>query len=149
MANLYGVANPIIYPAYATVIGGVDLACPAGTETNVIDSGALVAISNGYYYPVVCSYMNVTLGATPPTSLVVAARIGAGSDFSTFGPYPSLLVAGATLFITGMLVGPISQTAWQGAGSHIFVTVNPVAQGITFRSYSSGAFFYLYRAPDQ
>ena len=147
MPNLYGVATPVMYPAFQYPVA--DVACPAGVETNVIDSGALTALSPGVVYPGVFLVLVISLGATAASQIQIGTRIGAGADFATMAPSNLFLAANANLTTSGFLFGPIGYVPWQSPGSHIYVTVNPTGQAVTLRSYGSYAQFFLNRAPDQ
>jgi hypothetical protein len=146
-SNLYGVANPAILPVLAGM--GAAVACPIGVETNLIDSGALIAPSSGYFYPVV--FANITINySSPATNVIIfGARIGAGSDFDSFGPPGPSVVAGAWQLIFHTFIGSPSNTVWQAPGAHIFITGNPNSQITTVSNFSTQAWFALYRAPDQ
>jgi hypothetical protein len=149
VANLYGVANPVILPASNFTIGVVDVACPLGVETNVMASPNLVAISNGYFYVGCVGAIYIQLGATAPTNLVVAARINNGADIVQAGTSGALLVANALVQFPVFLFGGASQTAWQGLGSPVQISVNPNTQPVTVRASGSVVWITLYRAPDQ
>lgn len=149
MANLYGVANPCIIPVAVGLIGGANINCPANTETNIIASPPLIAISAGYYYPMVWAYLGILIGATNPTNLVVSIRLGAGSDMDGAVIPPQQLVGNAFIVDTFPLVGSASQAAYTGAGSILNVTINPTAQPVTAELNPSRAVIALFRAPDQ
>jgi hypothetical protein len=146
MGNVYGIANPLSVPAI--VVGGGDVACPAGSPTTVLSSAALSAFAPGDYYPMIWAYLAILFGATPPTAMSVGFQLGAGStvDFMAL-PVP-LFVANATILFTVPLVGANSGSAWVGAGSIINVTVNPFAQAVTFKYANSRAVIALFRGPD-
>lgn len=148
MGNLYGVAGQPPLAVVAACIGAADVAVASGTETNVIASGALAAAFPGNYYPVMTGLLAVLLGATAPTGLTVAFRIGAGSDVDSYTVATALLVNAATIQIPICLVGASSGTAWIGAGSTLNVTLNPVAQAVTAKFVGSRCLFQLLRAPD-
>lgn len=146
MGNVYGIANPGVVPTLVST--GGDVACPAGTETTVLTSAAIIAPTPGDYFPLIWLSAAVLLGATPPTALVFAFKIGAGSDVVTFTQPPATLVANATLAATPILLGVNSGTAWVGTGSVINVTVNATGQAVTFKAGGSQALIALFRGPD-
>lgn len=149
MPNLYGVSNPLALPVAYGPIGGTNVPCPAGSETNVITSGPIAAISPGFYYPMLWLSLSILYGGTLPTQIIVAFRIGAGSDVdSVFIPTNSLVASTANVF-SATLIGASSQVAWQGSGSTINVTLSPSAQAITLQLTGSRAAIALFRAPDQ
>lgn len=147
MANLYGVANapgPSVFSQAAT-----NITCPPGVETTVIASPALIATSQGYFLAQVSGQLYINMGATPPTALTVAYKLGAGSDSASY-PIP-----GQYLTANGNIIVPISfltlyfSTAWQTPGTVINITLNPTAQQVIVFNLCSNAFFVLLRAPDQ
>lgn len=147
MSNLYGVANPVLLPVVLTT--GGDVALPAGTETTVLSTSALIAPSQGFFYPLVMCHLAVLMGATAPTNLVLAFKLGAGSDVDTQAVSPATLNNGATSFYHYDLLGVASQTAWQSPGTVINITFNPTAQAATFKAVGSRVLVALFRAPDQ
>lgn len=149
MANLYGVANNIGIPIYTNLIGGANVAVPAGVETNVADSGLIIAPSNGYFATVWAGALTVTMGVSVPTSLIIAARIGAGSDYTQFQVPSNIFVASANLFVPFFVAGPSSQVPWQPPGSHVYLTVTAAGQAVNISQLFSTTFFWLIRGSDQ
>lgn len=147
MPNLYGVANaPNLW---VNVLLGGPVTLTANTETNFLDSGALIAPSNGWYYPVVWLQVCITYGTPIPTNTFFAARIGAGADFLQYGMNNSIIVAAATQMYSLQFVGPASTVPWQGAGSHVFVSGLANTTAATVSQFGTWAHFWLMRAPDQ
>ena len=147
MANLYGVANA---PFIDNPTGiGSSVACPAGAETNAVPSTAMIAPSNGYYYPVAWGYIPIILGATAPSAVVLALRIGNGADIAQQAIPGTLLVNNATIWVPSIYFGPPSQTPWMGAGSILNISVTPTGQAVTVGNGGLGVYFGLLRAPDQ
>lgn len=149
MANLYGVANAPLLPLILNTIGNVDIACPANTETNFIQTPALIAPSQGFFYPMAWCGVHILTGATPPTSVVIALRINNGADLGSAGIDASMLLANANSMIYYTLIGPASQTAWQGTGSQIQLSANFATQAGTVKFPSTTCTITLFRAPDQ
>jgi hypothetical protein len=149
VANLYGVANPLMTCVGGSTIGLVDIVCNPGVETNVIDSGPLSSPSGGFFYPVVFFQAAMSNGATAPTGMTLGVRIGAGADFANIALAGLLNVANYNWFFSGMVAGPISQSVWTPPGSHMFVSCSPQGTGVTWRSNGSYAQFFLFRAADQ
>lgn len=146
MGNIYGVATPIAVPL---VTGpGSDVACPAATETNVIANIIAAALTLGSYYPLVSGVLVITMGATPPTALVIAARIGAAADFATYTVSTLFLTANANVAFPFTLIGANSSSAFVGASVTVNVSVNPTAQAVTTRVAGSYSVLQLFRGPD-
>ena len=149
MPNLYGVANAPFFCGTWNTIGGVDIACPANTETNVVNSNPMIAPSQGYFSPIAWISVLVTLGATPPTSLLVGLRVASGADIATASPGTLVLVANANLYLNFCLVGPSSQTPWVSPGSIINISINPQGQAVTTHFNGTWVVSGIIRAPDQ
>lgn len=146
-SNLYGVANAPNIALTVPAIG--NLACNPGVETNVMDSGVMIAPSQGFYYPVIQFQGVFSFGASAPTGIVFAGRIGAGADFATWTANLAGMAGSTFEWFNTTLIGPPSSVPWISPGSHIFVTVNPTAQAITISNVGSYAAVFLIRAPDQ
>ena len=149
MANLYGVDNTVLTPNSAGLIGGADVFCPAGVETNIIATPALIAPSNGYFVPMLWLNVAITFAATPATNVSVGARIGAGADFDYYNLNAALIVANATIMLNGFLSGVAAQVPWFQPGSVVYVSLNPTAQAVNARVLGSRALYWLARAQDQ
>lgn len=131
--SIWGVNNSPPNPVVVTA--GGDVACPAGSETNVL-SGTVTVPTPGANFAVVSDVMGVVvLGATPPTAMVIAARQGAGADYDTWTIPPSALVANAILQVYPTLAGTFGKNAL-AAGATINITVNPTGQAVTFKATS-------------
>jgi hypothetical protein len=147
--NLYGVAQPVPMPILVgTVGGGVDVACPAGTETTVFTFPTYAALDHGAYYPVVTLNGCVTLGATIPTQLVFAFKLGAGSDVTASGVPANLFTANGNLFFSTVMFGINSLVSWVAPGSVVNVTLNPTGQAVTMRGSGAQCMLQLFRGPD-
>jgi len=149
VANLYGVASPNPVPAFGGSIGGVNVSCPAGVETNVIAISMPPAVSAGWYYPFCSMFLNISLGATPPTALFVSFRLGAGSDLTGLQVPGGWLVANANFLFSVWVsqAGVVVQNPY--AAQIMNVTLNPAAQAVTLQTSGSGAIGGWLRAPDQ
>jgi len=140
--SVWGIAQPFAIPPIVTA--GSDVVVTAGTETNVLSSATLVATNIGNWYPFIVGVAAVLLGATPPTALVVAVRIGAAADFDTYTVAPAVLTANATLMIPLAFVGANSKTQWNpGGGGVINVTLLSTAQNVTLKAVGSRAVMAL------
>lgn len=146
MANLYGVANPGALPQF--VFNNATVPCPAGVETTVM-SAVLAANSGGFFFPFVVGAMAMTMGASVPTAVVIAGRIGGGSDFQGVGIAPQTFVASGTVLVPFALTGVPSQTAWAQPGSTLNITVAPTVNAVTCPINVCFAQVFLFRAPDQ
>lgn len=145
-ANLYGVANPWANAVFGLVPTLVN--CPAGVETTFIGQ-QMIAPSQGLFYPVVFGYIQIVCGATPPTSVSIFAKVGAGSDFNGSGIPTQHLTANNTFDWWYLLTGLPSRSVWQGAGNVINVTCNPIGQAVTVTAAGGYCQFFLFRAADQ
>lgn len=145
---IWGVSDPIPIALVGQTVGAADVACPAGVETNVISFGGVTALSPGGYYPIIDLALAIVLGATPPTALVVAAKVGAGSDFDSFATAIGLLVALATLGVSPTLVGANSTVNYYPGVSTINITVLPTGQPVTCKFVGSRATLSLIRGLD-
>jgi len=147
MANLYGVSNPLILPVIVTP--GSNVVLTAGTETTFMSSTSLVAISSGFFYPIIWLTVSYSFGASLPTALAFNFKLGAGSDVDTQAVNAAAFVASTYYQYTCCLVGVASQVAWQSPGSVINIT--GLSTTNLTQSYSAGtrAVIGLFRAPDQ
>ena len=145
---IWGVADPLPQPAvYGTVAAG-DVSLALGVETTFITTGALSGLNPGPYFPQIWLTATIVLGATAPTALVIAFKLGAGSDVDTYTVEPGLLVNSAELAISVVLIGTNSLTAWQGAGSTINITGLASTHAATAKFVGSRAVVGLFRGPD-
>jgi hypothetical protein len=149
MANLYGVANPVIAPLGTGTIGGANIALPANVETIIATSPALIAISNGIYYPAIFGQMCCQPNAAGLNAFTISARTGGGADWATQSYPINTLGAGQYLILPFIWFGPQSTVAWQGAGSVLNITAT--AGGVAGQALGVGTYFFctLFRAPDQ
>jgi len=146
MGNIYGVANPLNIPA--VYVPAADVALPAGTETTIITTGAIAQIGPGNYFPLVLLTVAILNGATIPTALTAAFKIGAGSDVDSFVVADAALVAASTESFTVALIGANSGTAWVGAGSTINITLLAAGNAATLKAVGTRAIVMLLRGPD-
>jgi hypothetical protein len=147
VGNVYGIANPGFWPVY--IQAGSDVACPAGAETTVMTSGPIIAPGPGDYFPLMWVKDVILLGATPPTALQVAYKIGAGADVDSDYVAPAQLVASATIVMYSCFYGDNSGTAWVGAGSTVNITVLSTGQPVTWKAAASNGRIVLFRGPDK
>lgn len=149
MANLYGIASPNPVPVGVNTIGGVDVACPAGSETNVLAILFNPPTVNGVYYPFIGGYLVISLGATPPTALQYNVRLGAGSDFIALAIGATLLVANANI-IQPIYAPGTALIMNNPSGANTFnVSLTPTAQAVTVRTNGTIGFGQWVRATDQ
>src|SRR5271155_3986879 len=113
MGNIWGTAQPGLIPAA------------------VIPAGAVALPAPGAYAPLVMAVLTILLGATPPSALKIAFKLGSGSDVDSYVVEPALLVTLAELVIPVFLAGVQSPTAWVGSGSTLNLTVNATGQAVT------------------
>jgi len=147
MANLYGVANaPNVFVNAQNLPGNI--ACPANTTTTIYTTPAMIAPSNGYFFPAVWANIFINSGASISTGFNCYIAIGAGSyvGISSVGAYG--MVANQTVAIEFAGCGPASQVAWQGAGSTVSIGISPATNACTAMQISP-ILVMLMRAPDQ
>ena len=147
MPNQWGTQLSTANPAYVALLGGT-VNCPAGVETNVAQVNPLVAAGPGNYYPVWQGVLSLALGATPPTALVIGARVGAGADIGAFTFPVQVLTANAVIMFPVFLVGANSTSLWFPTGAVWNLTVNPTAQAMSCVNSTSTLYSYLVRGPD-
>ncbi len=146
MGNVWGVANPSPVPTIVTV--GADVTLAAGVETTFMSSAALSAPNPGAYYPVVSLAVAILFGATAPTALTFAFKLGAGADVDTQVVAVANMVVNATTYYYFQLVGANSSTAWIGAGTVVNITGLAATTAATFKFSGSRAMIQLERGPD-
>lgn len=144
-SNLYGVASPVALPLTGEAVGPVN--CNPSVETIIVTMPAMAAPSAGYFYPMLWFSCSVQQGATVPTSITIAAKIGAGSDFDSFYVVPASYMVNNYGYFSSALVGAASNVAWQGSGSVLNLTCNPAGQLVIV--YNIKWVAALFRAPDQ
>lgn len=146
MPNPWGANVGTFAPFYTQLIGSANVSCPANTETNVVNVTGVAAYGPGNWTPGFLGVLGVSLGATPPTSLVVAARINNGADVSGITVPPAMLVASASLMIPICLWNfPSSTTLWNAPGATFQMSVNPGGQAVTALNVDSAVYYWLLR----
>lgn len=149
MANLYGVANPVVNLGYYGTIGATGVTCPAGVETNVIQSGTITALDHGIYYPFCVGTMLVQFGASIPTALTFALRLNSGADLISTSAYVPASAASAGIEYSFPGVGPAMPTAFWPPGSNLQISVLAATNGVTVAFAFSNAIMGIMRAADQ
>lgn len=143
MANVWGIAlNPYVPVSYATVSGS-DVTLTAGSEVTAITTGTIVANEAGDYYPLIFGALNITLGASASASLVIAFKIGSGSDVATLTVNTGLLVNSAVFIVPFCFVGANSGSAWYPNGSTINITGHATTHNATANNVGSYAIVQL------
>jgi hypothetical protein len=148
VANLYGVANPVILPAAVQTLGAANVVCAAGSWTTVATSPALQAISSGVYYPSVLGMLGVSSGATQITSLQIGMHVGAGAVQSILAFSNAYFAASSNVLVPVALYGAPAVVPWQGLGSTLSLDVQPAGQAVTALFFGTYLWMSLYRAPD-
>jgi hypothetical protein len=92
--------------------------------------------------------LGISLGATPPSALLVYARLNGASQFDSFNVDTNFLVGNANLFIPVLLYGPRSVSSYMGIGTQIQIGVNPTGQAVTCLQNITRAYVMLGRAED-
>ena len=146
MGNVYGIASPLALPASYTA--GADVTLTAGTETTIITSGVINAPGPRDYYPLIWLAVAILFGATAPTALTFAFKLGAGSDVDSQAVAVASMVANATTYYYIPLIGANSGTAWVGTGSTINITALAATTAATFKFAGSRALVALLPGPD-
>lgn len=129
---------------------GADVVCAAGTYTTAMSiNGANQTAqvqSNDSWFPVLTPWIVISLGATPPTALIIGYAIVSGTEIDSIAVPTQLLVANAQLMFSVPLIGPSSKLTWL-AGAAPLIEVNPTAQPVTVRAQGgagSRALFQLF-----
>ena len=150
MANLYGVANAPGLPVTMNLFNGADIALTTtgGAWTPIGSSPALIAPSNGYFYCRVDFAAQIASGAAGPSGVNMAVAIGAGSFTAGLSQPGYIFAPNSTVPCVWVGFTPVSQVAWQGAGSIVTVGMNCGVNVCTCKQWS-WAIFTLLRAPDQ
>jgi hypothetical protein len=144
--STWGVASPLALPAVYNPTG--DITCTADTAVTAITTGAIKALDNGNYYPLLLVTLAILQGATKPTSLTVKFILGAGTAVDTYTVEPGLLSNNGELVVNCALVGANSASAWSGVGSTINLQVTAAGQAVTCKQVGSRALVALFRGPD-
>lgn len=137
--SIWGVNQSLAGPTIATA--GSDVACPAGSETNVVSANVPTGFSGINGVMMVDIACAIVLGATPPTALVIALRLGSGADLDSYTISPAALVANAILQIAPTLTSNLSRTGGNSSGT-MNVTVNPTGQAVTLKANARALFSY-------
>src|SRR5215472_6184819 len=132
-SNLYGVSNCTVPSNTVGLLQGADTSLPANTNTTIMQAAAYAAPTQGNFYITCDCYFTITLGATPPTSVVFGLQINGGSTADSFQPYTGLLVANATLSTSTRLITSPSSVVWYPGPANVVIWCNPAAQAVTIR----------------
>jgi len=146
VGNQYGVAAAGYAPSVATF--GSDVTLTAGTETTILSAAGLAAPTPGQYMPLIHLCLYVLMGATAPTALQFATKVGAGSDVDVQAVPAGTLVASATVAYFYTLYCTASPTLWVGAGSTLNVTGLATTTAATAKFAGSRAVVLLVRVGD-
>lgn len=137
--SIWGVNQSL--PGATISTAGADVACPAGTETNVISASvpnSTPGFNSNLFVDVAAV---IVLGATPPTALVIALRFGSGADVDSYTVSPAALVASAILQVAPSFVAALSRSG-TGASGPINVSVNATGQAVTLKAGARGLYSY-------
>lgn len=148
MANEYGVADNPFLPQSFGCVSGADVTLTAGTEVTFITSGVLKTNWAIDAYPLITGVLAVAFGGSAPTALVLAFKLGSGSDVVTYTVAPALLANSATIAIPFMFVGANSASAWFPTGSTINITANAATNAATAKNVGSYAMVQLLKGPN-
>jgi hypothetical protein len=148
VANQYGIAdNPYLAASYGCV-SGADVTLTAGSEVTFITTGTIKTNLIGDFYPLIIGNLALAMGGSAPTALVLAFKLGSGSDVVTFTVAPAVLVASTTINIPFCFVGATSASAWFPTGSTINITGNATTNNGTAKNVGSYAVVWLVRGPN-
>jgi hypothetical protein len=148
MANEYGIADSPYLASSFGCVSGADVTLTAGSEVTFITTGTIKANISADYYPLIIGNLALAMGGSAPTALVLAFKIGAGSDVVTFTVAPAVLVASTTINIPFCFVGANSGSAWFPTGSTINITGNATTNNGTAKNVGSYAVVWLVRGPN-
>jgi hypothetical protein len=134
-------------PILLTAQAGADVTCNSGATTTALSIGGASSLfvqpHPGIVIPIISGQITITLGATPPTALVITFATTAGTAIDSFTVSPTVLTASANLMIGLEFLGVASGSAWQGAGLTPLIQVAPTAQNVTARFAGSRCVFGL------
>jgi hypothetical protein len=139
MGRSWGTNLQIPNPALL-VLGG-DAAVPAGGKTTVLSYGSsplLFVMAGGGFYLLAHLTLEITLGATAPSAIVVTLDLPtAGANQDTYTVTPSVLANSATILVSTTLFVATSGTIWFPTGDNPTITVNPTGQAVTVKASGS------------
>lgn len=126
-----------------------DVDCVGGATTTAIHSQSggtpvpLAAINKFDTYPLIMGVLNIVLGATPPSALVISYATTSGTPIASYTVEPGLLVTLAELLIPIFFVGPVSENLYTGAGTDPLIQVTTPDNDVTCTQVGSQAIFQL------
>lgn len=140
--DLSGIA-PTVLNANADVVAGA-----GAWSTAILSQAAGVAVpliqrSNNDFYPFITGVLAVLVGAGAPTVLQISYALVSGTPLSTVNVAVAALIATNTVLVPFALKGPLSQSAYGGAGATPLIEVNPTTNGVTVKAVGSSAIFQL------
>lgn len=147
--NVWGAQLPAAFGTFGQTIGNVDIACPAGTTTDVINLTASIAPTAGVWSGLIQGLLVISLGATPPTAIVLSAKFTGGSQFDSYAVAIGALVASATIIQPITLQTPTSKVAFFPASFGLTLSLTPAAQAVTVRAAGTRVAAYIFRFQDQ
>jgi hypothetical protein len=148
MGNIYGIAAPNALPLAYGPVGAADVTLTAGSEVTFIAAAGVAALNQGDYYPVIWGMVSLVFGVAAPTALVLAFKIGSGSDVDTITVEPGLLVNSTEICIPFMFVGIVSASVWLGSGATVNITGKATTNAATAKAAGTRAIVALMRGPD-
>lgn len=149
MPNLYGVASPNPTPQAAQTIGGIDVTCNAGVETNFVSFQTNYPTVPGVYYPVLWGWVNIAWGATVPTSFTLAMRINNGADLASEGIDTLLMIANERLCLPIGFQQAYIIYNYPFSGITLQMSGTSVGQSTIIRNLTTVIYGQFVRAPDQ
>lgn len=141
-ADQSGIAPTILNSNGDTVVAA------AGWTTTILSQTGGVGVpliqrTNNDFYPYIAGVLAVTIGVAAPTAMQISYALVSGTPISTFDVAAAALVAATTVLVPFILKGPLSQSAYGGAGKTPLIEVNPTTNGVTVLKLGSSAIFQL------
>jgi len=137
----------LMNPNPSLLVAGTDVTCNAGVKTTVLDSGAsplIAAAAGGGFYLVLWTILEIVLGATAPSAIVVTLDLTtAGANQDSYTVTPDQLINSASIVVAPPLYVPTSGSIWYPTGDRVKVTVNPTGQAVTVRASGTRALLSL------
>ena len=146
-ANNYGTANPVVGPQPLSM--GADVALPAGTWTVLLNSSPFVAISPGFYYPVMWFNICLSCGVGGSLGFNAGISVNNGAIQGTFSWDYRTMPANGFVNMPGYVNAAPSSAIWFGSGSTVQLQATAATNPMTALHVGTYALAMLFRAPDQ
>jgi hypothetical protein len=121
----------------------------AGAWTTILSTGPFVALSPGFYFPVM--YYNIVIGsgASAPVGFTAGISVNNGAVYTQNAYDYRLFVANGFISLAGALPGPAASGIWFGAGATVQLQGYSFTNASTAEQNGTWALVQIFRAPDQ